>query len=157
MCACVALYLFSFLFWEGGGGCFVFLSFDGSETLIKINIIGFQLHPTNWVSFFFSRVLRSSHSSPGMFGIGSLLPFPKSDSPRPPPPPHPPFPSMNSYSKAQQSLFASPPPRPAPLQHPSPFFTLLCHLSFTSHNIHYITLITRHCHTKLFQSLDRKT
>ena len=26
---------------------FVFLSFDGSETLIKIDIIGFTLHPTN--------------------------------------------------------------------------------------------------------------
>ena len=44
--------------------CFVFLSFDGSETLIKINIIGFALHPTNVVVFL--RVLRFSHSSPGM-------------------------------------------------------------------------------------------
>ena len=43
MCACVSPpppppLVFCFL---------VFLSFDGSETLIKINIIGFTLHPTN--------------------------------------------------------------------------------------------------------------
>ena len=51
--------------------CFVFVSFDGSETLIKINITGFALHPTN---VFSPRILRFFHSSPGMFGIGSLLP-----------------------------------------------------------------------------------
>ena len=65
MCVCVSLSL-----------VIVFLSFDGSETLIKINIIGFALHLTNG---FFPQVLWLSHSSPGMFGIGSLLPFPRSD------------------------------------------------------------------------------
>ena len=47
----------------------VVLSFDGSETLIKINI-GFALHLANG---FFPQVL------PGMFGIGSLLRFPRLD------------------------------------------------------------------------------
>ena len=47
----------------------VVLSFDGSETLIKINI-GFALHLAN---VFFPQVL------PGMFGIGSFLPFPGLD------------------------------------------------------------------------------
>ena len=47
MCACVAIFsLFFFFFFflggGGGGGGGVFLSFDGSETLIKINIIGFS-------------------------------------------------------------------------------------------------------------------
>ena len=49
-------------------------SFDGSETFIKINIIGFALRPTN---VFFPRVLRFSHSFPEMFGIGSLFSFSK--------------------------------------------------------------------------------
>ena len=62
VCVCLSLSLSLLL---------VFLSFDGSE----INIIGFALHLTNG---FFLRVLRFSHSSPGMFGIGSLL-FPRSD------------------------------------------------------------------------------
>ena len=30
--------------------------------------------------------------------------------------------------------------------------TRLCHLSFTSHNIHYITPITRHCHANILPS-----
>ena len=54
----------------------VFPSFDGSETF-KINIIGFALHPTNVVVF--PRVLRFSHSFPGMSGTGSLFPFLRSD------------------------------------------------------------------------------
>ena len=141
---------------------FVFLSFGGSETLIKINIIGFALHPTNGFS---PRVLRFSHSSPGMFGEGSLLPFLRSD----------PlffffffffslfFPLsssvMNPYSKAQHalSLLRPPPPAPSP-SISSPFsVTLLFHFSFTSHNIHYITPATRHCHASNLQSTEQTT
>ena len=47
---------------------FVFLNFDGNETLIKIHIIRFALHPTNvfspWIIWF-------SHSFTGMLGIGN--------------------------------------------------------------------------------------
>ena len=68
MCASLSLFLVAA----------VFLSLDGNETLIKINIIGFALHLTN-VFFFPPWVFRFSHSSPGMFGIGSLLPFPRLD------------------------------------------------------------------------------
>ena len=55
------------------GGCFVFLRFGGSETLIKINIIGFSLRLTNGV---FPGYSDFSDSSPGMFGLRPLLPVP---------------------------------------------------------------------------------
>ena len=41
------------------------------------------------------------------------------------------------------SLSLSPPPPPFSVP-------LLCHLSFTSHNIHYITPVTRHCYANIF-------
>ena len=131
----------------------VFPSFDGSETFIKINIIGFALHPTNVVVF--PGVLRFSHSSPGMFGIGSLFPFLRSD---------PKFYFfflflfflMNPYSKAQHAFSLSPPPPPPPP--PSPHLCLslfcsisvLCHIIFiTSHRLHVIVMPT------IFQAPNR--
>ena len=42
-------------------------------------------------------------------------------------------------------LLLSPPPPPPP---PPPF-------SFTSHNIYYITLITRHCHANNLPSTEQ--
>ena len=59
-----------------------------------------------------------------------------------------------TYSEAQHDLSLSPsaaPPPPPPIS--SPFsVTLMCHLSFTSHNIHYIIPITRNCHANIFPS-----
>ena len=136
VCSSLSLSLFRFDF-------FVFLSFDGSETLVKINIIRFPLHPTNAL-LFFPLVLQFSHSSPGMFGTGSRLHFPRSDPP--PPPPH------HLYPKAQYALSLS-----LSFRSPSSFFvTLFCHLSFTSQNIHYITPITRHCHANILPSTGQK-
>ena len=68
------------------------------------------------------------------------------------------FSLMNPYSKAQHafSLPFCPPPPPAPPPISSPFsVTLLFHFSFTSHNIHYITLITRHCHANNLPSTEQ--
>ena len=36
------------------------------------------------------------------------------------------------------------------------FFQALCPLSFTSHNIHYITPITRHCHANILPSTGQE-
>ena len=49
---------------------------------------------------------------------------------------------INLYSKAQHALSLSP---SAP---PSPYLSLslFCSICFTSHNIHYITPVTCHCH-----------
>ena len=55
---------------------------------------------------------------------------------------------LNSYCKAQNSLSLSlsfSPPPPPPISPPFSV-TLLFHFSFMSQNIHYITLITCHCH-----------
>ena len=77
---------------------FVFLSFDGSKTLIKINIRGF--------AGVFPQVLWFSHSPPGMFGIGSLLPFPRLDPKKKKKKNSSPD-DLNPYSKAQHTLSLS--------------------------------------------------
>ena len=118
------------------GGCFVFLRFGGSETLIKINIIGFSLRLTNGV---FPGYSDFSDSSPGMFGLRPLLPVP---------PPRIRIAKLSSLSLSYclslsfslslclclsvcLSFSLPPPPSPPPL--PSRFsITRLCHLSFTS-------------------------
>ena len=126
-----------------------FLSFDGSETLIKINMIGFALHLTNvfflpgtpvflftpcdvcnWKPSFFSKV-----SSTIIFVFLSWIHIPKL--------------SMLSLSHSP-----SPPPLPPPPS--SPFsVTLLFHFSFTSHNTHYITSVTCHCHANYLPNTDQ--
>ena len=92
-----------------------------------------------WLMGFFPWLLWFSHSSPGMFGIGSLLPFPRSD---------PSFFSffLFSYESIHIPKFSTL-SLSLSLSHSSPhLLTLLFHFSFTSHTIHYITPITRHCH-----------
>ena len=97
---------------------------------------------------FSPRVLQFSHSSPGISGIGSLLPFWRSD------------PNNFFFFPPHQSIFQSsacslslPPFRPLIS---SPFsVTLLFHFSFTSHNIHYITPIIHHCHANNLPSTEQ--
>ena len=60
----------------------------------------------------------------------------------PPPPP----PTINPYSKAQHVLSVC---LSVCLSRPPPFPSVP---SFTSHNIHYITPITRHCHANILPS-----
>ena len=49
---------------------------------------------------------------------------------------------------------------PPPPRVPSPFtflsVSLLCRLRFTSHNIHYISPITRHCHANILPSTGQE-
>ena len=42
------------------------------------------------------------------------------------------------------------------LLHSDQFYKTSCHLSFTSHNIHYITPITRHCHANILPTWREK-
>ena len=104
--------------------CFVFLSFDDSDTLIKIKInrvLEFCLYPTNGFS---PHVLRFSHSSPGLFGTGSLLPFPPSP--------------LFFFNPLVHIPKLSSPPSP----HLS--VTLLYHLSLMSYTIHYTPITCQH-------------
>ena len=129
VCACISL---SFVFcW------FVFPSFDGCETLIKINIIGFALHLTNvfssgWGPFIPWDVWKWKPSSFSKVGsqnvsVSSLESL---------------FPKLSTLSP---SLSFSTSPSPPTFS--SPFsVTLTFHFSLTSHKIHYITAITHHCH-----------
>ena len=78
VCVCSSFRLFK----NRSFGGFVFLSFDGTETHIKINIMGFLLHQTFFLFFFLGILV-----FPGIFGTGSL-PFWRSDT-HPPMPPTP--------------------------------------------------------------------
>ena len=133
MCTCVALSFFplmSFALW-----CFP--NFDGSGTPMKININRVLSASDHCFFPCFSWVLWFSHSSPGKFGTGGLLPFPRSDL----------FSVL--FCLIHWSVFQS---SALSLFYPPLTFlsvTLLCHFSFTSYNIQYITPTTRHCQANI--------
>ena len=139
MCVCVRVYVRISLF-----RLFCFPDLSDSETLIKINNIGFSLHLTN---------VFIPHGTPVFqfirWDVWNWKPSSFSKVGPPPPPPTFFSPALHeSYSNAQLSL-SLPPPPPPPGHYSAP-------LSFTSHNIHYITLITRHCHANILPSTGQE-
>ena len=88
----------------------------------RLILQGFWLHPTNDL---FPRVLWFSHSSPGMFGTGSFLPFPRSDPPLPPLCPLP-------WIQIPKLSTLSPPPPPPPPPNLLTSLSLLCAIQVLS-------------------------
>ena len=145
MCACEALSLFFCLFLF----LLVFLSFRDSETLIKINIIGFSLHPTNVFSSLGTLVFPFItwavwNWKPSFSKIGSTS--------------TPPIFFLSYESVFQSSARSLSLSFPYPL--PSHFFTFLCTLLFhfvlTSYNIHYIMPSTHHRHANILPSTGQE-
>ena len=148
MCTCEALSLFFCLFLF----LLVFLSFRDSETLIKINIIGFSLHPTNVFSSLGTLVFPFItwavwNWKPSFSKIGSTST------------PHPFFFfSYESVFQAQHTLSPSPTPS---LPISSPFSVLFCSILFLHHIIMIIFITSCLVHITVmptfFQALDKKT
>ena len=111
--------------------------------LIKINIIGFALHPINvffpLVTLVFPFIPWDVWNwKPSSFSkVGSKFFFLSF------------FLWIHAYSKVQHALSL-------PLSHSGPhLLTLLFHFSFTSHTIHYIKPITCHCHANNLPSTEQ--